>query len=212
MSVLSKLSHAQNRRDEVPNQELARELAKSKNLAGIQEIAENLWHEDRKMQYDCIKVMYEVGYLEPELILPYRDDFIKLLSSRLNRMVWGAMTALTTIAQIGADHLFPHVAIIEKAMEGGSVITVDAGVMTLAGIASHNQDYNQVIFPFLLKHLRTCRSKDVPQHAEKSYIAVNPGNRADFIAVLTQRLAHLEGSRAKRVQKVIGMAENLQEE
>jgi hypothetical protein len=212
MSVLSKLSHAQNRRDEVPNQELARELAKSKNLAGIQEIAENLWHEDHKMQYDCIKVMYEVGYLEPELILPYRDDFIKLLSSRLNRMVWGAMIALTTIAQIGADHLFPHVAIIEKAMEGGSVITVDAGVMTLAGIASHNQDYNQVIFPFLLKHLRTCRSKDVPQHAEKSYIAVNPGNRADFIAVLTQRLAHLEGSRAKRVQKVIGMAENLQEE
>lgn len=171
MSVLSKLSHAQNRRDEVPNQELARELAKTKNLAGIREIAKNLLHDDRRMQYDCIKVMYEIGYLAPVLILPYADDFIKLLSSRHNRLVWGAMTALATIAQIAADQLYPHVAVIQKAMERGSVITVDAGVMTLAGIASQKDDYNQDIFPYLLAHLGSCRSKDVPQHAEKTLIA-----------------------------------------
>ena len=49
MSLLSKLSHTQNRRDEILNQELARELAEDKNLAGFQEIADNLFHEDRKM-------------------------------------------------------------------------------------------------------------------------------------------------------------------
>ncbi len=206
MSVLSNLSHAQNRRDEVPNQELARDLAQSRNLEGIREIADNLFHDDRKMQNDCIKVMYEIGYLAPDLILPYTDDFIKLLTSRHNRMVWGAMTALATIAQIGADQLYRHVALIQKTMEGGSVITVDAGVMVLAGIASQSKDYNQAIFPYLLSHLGSCRPKDVPQHAEKILVAVNSENQDGFIEVLNLRLNHLEGSRAKRVQKVIGMA------
>lgn len=209
MSVLGKLSHAQNRRDEVPNQELARELAKTTNKAGIQEIAENLWHKERKMQYDCIKVMYEVGYLAPELILPYVDDFVKLLSSRHNRMVWGAMTALTTIAEIAADQLYPQLAEIQTAMECGTVITVDAGVMVLANIASQNSEYNGTIFPYLLDHLRSCRSKDVPQHSEKSLVAVNAENKAEFIAVLNHRLQHLDGGRAKRVQKVIRVAEEM---
>jgi len=39
MIVLNRIAYFQNRRDEVPNQELARELAESDNHVGIQEIA-----------------------------------------------------------------------------------------------------------------------------------------------------------------------------
>jgi len=46
MSILDRLAHSLGRRDEVPNQELARELAAKKNKAGIKEIAENLWNKD----------------------------------------------------------------------------------------------------------------------------------------------------------------------
>lgn len=207
MSVLGKLSHALDRRGEVPNQELARELVETENAAGIRETAKNLWHTDRKMQYDCIKVMYEVGYLSPELIIPYTDDFLKLLSSRHNRMVWGAMTALTTIAAIAAETLFPYVEDIQETMKRGSVITVDAGVMVLAAIASQKSDYNRAIFPFLLDHLRSCRPKDVPQHSEKALVVVNAENKKEYIDVLNHRLQHLEGTRSKRVQKVIREAE-----
>jgi hypothetical protein len=49
MSILSRLSSAQDRRDEELNKELARELVQTKNVVGIQEIAENLWHEDTKI-------------------------------------------------------------------------------------------------------------------------------------------------------------------
>ena len=207
MPVLSKLSHAQNRRDEIPNQELACELAETRNFAGIQEIADNLNHQDRKMRYDCIKVLYEIGYLAPDLISPYAEDFVQLLTSKLNRMVWGGMTALTTIAELAADDLFPHVENIKKAMDGGSVITIDAGVMTLAGIASQKDVYNKAIFPYLLGHLRSCRPKDVPQHSEKTLLAVIPENREEFLAVLDKRLKDLDGSRAKRVRKVIDTVE-----
>lgn len=39
MSVLSKIAFFQNRRDEIPNQQLAKELAETENKKGIKEIA-----------------------------------------------------------------------------------------------------------------------------------------------------------------------------
>lgn len=108
MSVLNKLAHFQNRRDEAPNQALARELAEKKDRAGVREIARNLWNENRDVQSDCLKVLYEVGSLDPRLIAAYAGDFLKLLKSRNNRLVWGSMTALAAIAEIKAAEIYAH--------------------------------------------------------------------------------------------------------
>jgi hypothetical protein len=63
MSVLNRLAHSLGRRDEVPNQDLARDLVAKKDKRGIREIAENLWGKDKNIQADCIKVLYEILYL-----------------------------------------------------------------------------------------------------------------------------------------------------
>lgn len=207
MSALDKIAHFQNRRDEVPNQELARELAEKKDRAGIREIAENLWNKDRRIQADCVKVLYEIGYIDPGLIADYAPDFLKLLNSRNNRLVWGGMTALSTVAGIRADYIRANLDKILKAMAAGSVITVDNAVRTLA-LAGSNDAYRADIFPYLLGHLRTCRPKDVPQHAEKCLPAVDAGNREDFIAVLEKRMDDLSGSQITRVKKVIKAVES----
>ena len=68
MSIITSLASSLGRRDEVPNQELARALAAKKDKAGIREIAENLWNKDKNIQADCIKVLYEIGYIEPKLV------------------------------------------------------------------------------------------------------------------------------------------------
>ena len=44
MTALQRIAHFQDRRDEVPNQELARQLASTQDVDGICEIAENLWN------------------------------------------------------------------------------------------------------------------------------------------------------------------------
>src|SRR5258708_25304876 len=132
MTALNRIAHFQNRRDEVPNQELARDLAARKDKAGVREIAENLWNKDRRVQADCIKVLYEVGSIEPTLIAGYAEDFIKLLRNKNNRLVWGAMSALGAVAEPKADVIFTHLAEIQKAMENGSVITMHNVVQTLA--------------------------------------------------------------------------------
>jgi hypothetical protein len=86
MSVLNKIACLQNRKDELPNQELAQELAASNNRAGIKEIADNLFKENKNIQSDCIKVLYEAGYIKPETIVEYAGDFLTLLASSNNRL------------------------------------------------------------------------------------------------------------------------------
>ena len=206
MSVLNQIAYLQGRRDEAPNQELARRLVESNDRAGIAEIADNLWNADPNIQSDCLKVLYEAGSLQPELIAPYTGDFLKLLHSKNNRLVWGAMIALAAVAQVRADELYAHRQEVMHAMAKGSVITVDNGVKVIARVAAQKAEYNHELFPFLLAHLESCRSKDVPQHAESSLVAVNPGNVAEFTALLEKRLPSLSGSQAARVRKVIQQA------
>jgi len=207
MSALNQIAYFLNRRDEVPNQELARKLAETKDQEGIAEIAKNLWHNNPNIQSDCLKVLYEIGYLAPELIVSYASDFLKLLKSRDNRLVWGAMIALSTIAEVAADALYPHVDLIQKTMARGSVITVDAGVRALAAIAASSQERRDEIFPYLRVHLQTCRPKDVPQHAEKILGAINALNKGEFIGVLGKRMGDMSVAQAKRVRKVIQAAQ-----
>ena len=203
MSVLQRLATFQNRRDEVPNQELAKDLAARRDKAGLREIAQNLWNDDPGVAADCIKVLYEVGASAPRLIAGYADDFLKLLGSRDNRLVWGGMTALAAIAEVSAAELFAHWQTLRDAVETGSVITADNGILALARVAASDPARRKAIFPYLLKHLATCRPKDVPQRAEKIAAAVDAGQRAAFVGALEKRLPDLSTAQARRVKKVI---------
>jgi hypothetical protein len=209
MSVLNRLASSLGRRDEVPNQELARDLASNRDQAGISEIAENLGNKDKNIQADCIKVLYEIGNLEPNLIVDYAEDFVRLLKGRNNRLVWGGMTALAEVAKANPEAVFKHLGEIQKAKETGSVITVDNAISALAYTAAANDTYNKEIFPYLLKHLAGCRPKEVPQHSEKTLPAVNTGNNVEFINVLEKRMEDLSGSGLSRVKKVIKQANKM---
>lgn len=207
MSVLNRIAYFQNRRDEVPNQELAKVLATKKDKKGIREIADNLWNDNPYVQSDCLKVLYEIGYLNPALIAAHVGDFLKLSQAKNNRLVWGSTTALSTIAEVKADEIFAHFADLQKVIENGSVITVDNGIKTLAIVASKKDAYRKKLFPYLLKHLSKCRPKDVPQHSEKIVVAVNAKNKAEFVQVLKKRMSDMTGAQVVRVKRVIKEAE-----
>ena len=209
MSVLYKLASMQDRRDEEPNKDLAKEFVDRKDIEGIREIAENLWNKDKKIQGDCDSVMEEIGRNAPELIEEYVADFLKLLSSKNNRRVWGAMINLSLIADRKPKEIFESFKSISKIIENGSVITRDNGIKTLAIVASKEEEYNQVIFPFLIQQLKTCRPKSVPQYAESIFCAVKSDNREQYIEVLNQRLDILTSSQQSRVKKLLRKLQEL---
>ena len=207
MSVINELACSLGRRDEVPNQELARKLAAGKDTAGIRELADHLQDKNVDIANDCIKTIYETGMIDPALIEPYTDDIVKLLPSRNNRMVWGAMIALSTVAGRQADKLIPYLDLIMKTTKSGSVITTDNGIKILGLMGSTKPEYRAAVTPFLLEHLGTCRPKEVPQHAESTLPAISSDNRDAFIAVVQARATDLTPGGLTRIRKVLKQAE-----
>src|SRR3954467_15764863 len=100
MSIIDQLAVSLGRRDEVPNRELAERIASKGDKAAVKELVENLSNKNKNIQSDCLKTLYEIGEREPSLIGDYAKEFGTLLTSKNPRMVWGAATALSSIAEV----------------------------------------------------------------------------------------------------------------
>ena len=192
-----------NRNDEVPNVELAEKLVRNSDIVGIKEIADGLKDGNLAVVNDCIKVLYEIGYRKPELIADYAVDFITGLKTKNNRLTWGCMKALACISQLKADLLYEHLDEIITAYKKGSVITIDNSISVFANIAAFHPDYEKIIIPLLMDHLRKCRDKEVFQHAKRVSICINAGNRDDFIGILKERKKSLNLQQIKNIDKLM---------
>jgi hypothetical protein len=208
MSALDKIAYFQNRRDEVPNQLLAKELAETKNKEGIREIAENLLNKNKNIRSDCLKVLYEIGYLDPVLIAEYVNDFLKLLKSKDNRMVWGTLIALATIADLRPKEIWAQIEDVLHFTESGTVITLVWGIRTLAKLAAADEKYEEKIFPFLLNQIQFCIPRDVPTHAESILCAVNQKNKGKLLTLLEARRGELTPAQLTRFKKVLKQLNN----
>lgn len=71
MSVLEGIAYYQRRNDKDPNRELARMLVRERDTAGVQEIGDHLSDRYVRIQSDCVKVLDEIGYLEPARLTEY---------------------------------------------------------------------------------------------------------------------------------------------
>jgi hypothetical protein len=203
MTALEKISFFLNQRNEIPNQKLARTLAAARDRKGIREIADNLWHANQNVRSDCLKVLYEIGYIDPSLIAGYSDKFLRLLNDKENRMIWGAMIALATVAPLCPHEIWTNIDDVIRTVNGGTLITVVWGIKALASVASSDPRYEKKIFPVLLGTLRTCIPRDIPTHAESIVRALRQDNRKDFLALLERRGKELTTSQASRLKRIL---------
>lgn len=207
MSIIEKLSSSLNRRDEVPNQELAKEIVLSKDKKAIKELVENLSNK-KAIQNDCIKVLYEVGMQEPKLIAKYVNDFKELLDSKNNRLQWGAMIAIGTISNERPKEIYEMLPTIIDAADKGSVITKDHAVTILIKLCTI-KDYADSTFSLLIEQLLKSAVNQLPMYAERAVSIVNGNNKTLFVNTLTTRLDDIEKeSKRKRIEKVIKKVTN----
>jgi hypothetical protein len=204
LSVLDKLASALNRRDEVPNQELARSIVRGRNAAAVKELVENLDHKNKAIQSDCIKVLYEIGESDPDLIARYYKDFAKQLDSKNKRVVWGAMMALDAIALKEPKRLYGMLAkILKVADESGSVIARDHAVGILVKLGTL-KPYKRDCLALLIEQLMGCPNNQFAMYVEMSFPVIAADNRKRFQQVMEKRLPKLDReSQKKRVAKVL---------
>lgn len=203
LTALEKISFFQHRRDEVPNQLLAKELAESEDYAGIREIADNLTNKDRNISSDCLKVMYEIGYLRPDLIAPFVNNFLALLKNKDNRKVWGAMIALGTIADLAHEQIAPAIDEVLTAIQKGSLITIVWGVRVLAKTTAHKPNLESRVLLEMINILQICLPRDIPTHLESMLPMITPSNRDTILAVVDSRRASMTVSHLTRLKKVL---------
>ena len=201
--MIEKLAYSLGRNDEEPNIELAQKLVKDKNKKGIREIVDGLKYPKAQIANDCIKVLYEIAELSPELVSEYAGIFIQLLKSRNCRLVWGSMTALSKIVLIKHEEIFKNLDIVIMAYEKGKVIAVDNSISVFAGLVKANSKYEKKVFPIIIKHLENCRPKEVGQHSERAFICVNKNNSKQFQETLLKRRESLTDAQKKRVDKLL---------
>jgi hypothetical protein len=204
MSVLDKLATALGRRDEVPNQELAQSIVSKRDAVAVKELIDNLNNKDKGIQNDCIKTLYEIGAANPDLIAKYYKEFGQLLESKNNRLVWGAMTALDTIALKEPKSVHGMLSkILRTADTSGSVIARDHAVGILAKLATL-KPYRRDSVALLMEQLMSCPNNQFPMYVEMCAPVIDADSRERFRNVIEKRAGDLDKeSQKKRVAKVL---------
>ncbi len=201
MSILENLATSLGRRDEIPNIELARQIADTENIAAIETLVGAL--SNKKLQNDCIKVLYEIGYLKPDLIAPFLNNFIALLVSKNNRLQWGGMCAIATFAKQSAEQVFAQIAVLENAANIGSVITRDNYVRVLLALYGY-EEYRKSAFEKLLNTLASAPENQLPMYAEMGAAIIGKTDISSFKNALNARLpTYPDGPKKKRIDKVL---------
>lgn len=200
--MIEKIAYYTNDRSEKPNQDLGQELALTSNREGIREIASYLEDKNKSIASDCLKVLYEAAYMKPELIEEFYPQFLKLLKSKNNRMVWGAMIAIAQIAKIRAEWVYKDLDLILEKIETGSVITHIHGVYTLINI-SRCKAYYPALKPILFDLQKTCRPIDVAKRAESMIDTLAKEDLDAYMAILMGQVDHLSKGGQKRLVKLI---------
>jgi hypothetical protein len=126
-----------------------------------------------------------------------------LLKNKNNRMVWGGMIALATIADKKPGEIYAKLDNVTAAFEKGSLITVVWGTKALAKVAAADKSYKQKIFPLLTAQLKKCIPRDVPMHAESILPAIDAENKKEFLSILEARKPEMTASQLARLKKVL---------
>lgn len=202
MTVLDRLAGAIDRRDEQPNIALAEDIAAGGDLAAVAELAEAVRSGPTRQANDALKVLYEIGARNPELIAAQCPVFVAALRSANNRRVWGAMSAIDTVAERRAATLVAELPAIIAAADRGSVIAKDHCNSILVKLA--RSGYGELAVPILVERLKTAAPNQFPTYAEAIAPVLTEETRPGFLAVLKERIGSIvQESKRKRVEKVM---------
>lgn len=209
MTILNLLSSAQGIKGNEANILLAREISRSSNKSAIKELVNHLTNKNKNIQSDCIKTLYEIGYLKPELIANHHADFIKLLTNKNNRLVWGGMIAISTITDLKHKEIYASLGLILQTIEKGSVITIDCGIEILSKLNKHLNYFNTTD-PLLIEQLWKCPIKQLPLYIEKSLVSINSNNKEIYQTMIEKRKTECnKDSQKKRLDNLLRQINNI---
>src|SRR3989337_2190401 len=202
-SVADQLACAMGRKDEAPNIALAEKIVKNSDAEAVKELVALANDNKAAIRHDAIKVLYELGDRKPELIIPYKKNFLNLFQHHDNWMKWGAMSALFSICNSKPDLLVEHLTEIVDAMDSGSVITRDHGIYILCKVSTLKKHHGDCM-ELLLEQIEKAPVNQVPMYAEKMMEVISAPYIKNLEKILRSRKDVMEiPSKQKRIEKIL---------
>ena len=168
MSILNDLSSQKGDKTEESNRKVTVQCISNPDL--IIEIIEGLSAKDKKLQSDCAEVCTMIAEKNPDLIVPFAEKIIPLITTKETKTRWEIFHTLLFIADKIPGYIFSVLAEIEDITEKDkSTIVRDYASETIANYAKAGKEHSEKAFIILKKILKTWEEK----HAKQVFIGFN---------------------------------------
>lgn len=148
MTLLAELSSATGDKTEAANRSAAARCLEHPEL--LLEIAQGLHHEQAALAADCAEVLTKVAEARPELVVPYVDALLPLLTHKTTRVRWEAMHAVALTAGLIPETITPLLPRLREIIEHDkSTIVRDYAVETLCNYAKAGEEPARLAAPLL---------------------------------------------------------------
>lgn len=194
--IVDQLASSLKRNDQQPNIDLASRLARAgdrETIAALMSLAKT---GSKPVRYDAIKVLFEIGRIEPELLLCHGEALVALLQAKENRMIWGSLQALETLCAIAPELLAANLNEILGAADRSSVIAMDKTMAILAKLVADKR-FSTIVTPILLQRLAHSAPNQFPTYAELAAVTISDKNKVQLQKIIEERLGSV-ASNAKR--------------
>ena len=168
MEILHQLSSQKGDKTEASNRIVAEKCITETEL--LEEIASGFSSTDKKLQSDCIEVFTMVAGNHPDLIVPWAEQILPLLTSKETKTRWEAAHTLSFIAHKIPAIIFSILAELQEIIEKDkSTIVRDYTLDTIANYAKTGKEASEKAFGILKTALEVWDEK----HAKQVFIGFN---------------------------------------
>lgn len=189
-NILDQFSSSQDRRDQGPNEVIAKQIVDEEGGNLLKEVIQII---DGKypvrIKNDAVMVLMAISRIRPEILVSQADVFIQLLDSKSNRQVFGSMIALANIVPMIKDQVKPHLAKILEAMDEGTVVTRDHGFTILTEL--YKEDKSGDLVALINEQVLNAPPNQVGQYTEKFMEVVRKTDVPAFVKALEVRAQEL---------------------
>jgi hypothetical protein len=203
MSIAHRLAGKRTPRTEEPNIRLAEDVCAKGDIDAVAELGELLDAGRKKQRHDALKVLYEIGLRKPELVVPQLENLIDQLDGRDNRILWGTIYALSTIAQLAPKQLMGFLPVILAASDRATVIAKDKAMLILAELCMQ-EDSHKAVVPKMLNHVAEAAVNQFPTYAERAEPSLRGPERKRLAKIIRARVDVDEyPAKRKRMDKLL---------
>lgn len=201
MSIVHLLSSSQERIDQQPNKDLAKQIIQTQDGAAIAELEQLLKSKKKNQLFDVLKTIEMIGEEAPEMIAHLFEPLSFCLQHPVNKIVWIGMSAMSHVSRFHPQLTYELLPKIIHTMENGGVIMRDKGFKMMV-ILYTETDYQGDLKLLMLEQLRVAPDNQFGQYLEKWIAVILKEDIPDLIGVIEERLPELtDANHRKRAEK-----------